>query len=628
MRFWVSSTCIALVTWGCGPKPETKAPPQAVEAPATVVAEAPDLSPVKRPPEVVVLGRIARPKVLVDTFTRWSSLPVTLDDLLPEPAKPLSRAVLWDAPIDMVVALDNFGEGKVPRPLMIGSVGLKSLEAALSAADAMQLPTRKLTAGVYRFGDSTDVSCVVAMSLGTAPARLVCGYGPKDVDTLLPYATRGLPTEPQSGSDFELTLDAGPIQERYGRDVTALRLFAGMAIREVALDSPRFDRALSDAVYGVVDDTINLFNDLDRIRIEAHVDAARNMLVGSTELKLKGQSSWLAGTLAATKPQPIPADLPRLPPGATLAAYNPALPSERYVAITRILGELASGWLEHEKFPEAARKRARHLVDAMFAKQPESFAFAMSPTQADAIGYRHSDTVVVRASEPAERMLGVYSDFFSLLGDPGLKTWIKQTAKLKMNDKVAGAVTKLWPKLAKKPFKLAGFKAPATLFEVTVDLKAWSEVDETVARAIDSVLKGETKELKRLDIIVQPDGDHTWVVTGDDTKEMARVVAEQQKSGPGAFFARPQHDQKVALAGFVTLSYVAHAIARSAKSEKVMQAFSGAPHRGETPITFASGVGPGSVHVDVEVPADAFSDITAAAIRGGADLKDAFDKVE
>ena len=58
------------------------------------------------------------------------------------------------------------------------------------------------------------------------------------------------------------------------------------------------------------------------------------------------------------------------------------------------------------------------------------------------------------------------------------------------------------------------------------------------------------------------------------------------------------------------------------------QAFSGAPHRGETPITFASGVAPGSVHVDVEVPADAFSDITAAAIRGGADLKDAFDKVE
>src|SRR5882724_1304412 len=407
--------CATCLLVACGPQPEAKTPPpKPVETAPQIVEEPPDLSPVKRPDEVVLVGRIARPRLLADTLTKWSSLPVGLDDMMPAQAKALSRAVLWEAPIEMLVALDTFGEGKVPPPLYIGSLGLKSLDAALSAADAMQLPTRKLAPGVYRVGDFPDASCALAVSLGSAPARLVCGHGVKDVDTLLPYATRGLPSEPQTGADFELTLDAKPIQAHYGHDVTALRLLAGVAVREVALDSPRFDRALSDAIYGSVDETINLFNDLDQIRIEARIDAARNVLTGAAELRLKGESSWTAGTIAATKPVAIPGALPRLPPGATLAAYNTALPAERYAAISRILADLADGLLEHEKLPESTRKHARRVIDAWFSKLPESFAFAMSPSQNDSLGYRHNDTFVTRLSEPSGRALGAYTDFFAL----------------------------------------------------------------------------------------------------------------------------------------------------------------------------------------------------------------------
>lgn len=626
MRFWVSTACVAWVLTGCGPKPEAKAPaPRPVSPAPQVVAEAPDLSPVKRPAEVVVLGRVGRPRLLIDTVTKWSNVPVSLDDLLPEQAKPLSRAVLWDAPIDMVVALDTFGEGKLPPPLLVGSIGLKSLDEALSAAEAMQMPTAKVAPGVYRVGDFPDVSCAVAVSLGTAPARLVCGPGPKHVDTLLPYATRGLPSEPQSGADVELSFTLAPIQQRYGRDVTALRLLAGMAIREVALDSPRFDRALSDAVYGLVDESINVFNDLDQIRLEARVDAARNVLTGSGELRLKGDSSWVAGTIAATKPQAIPANLPRLPQGATIAAYNPPLPAERFAAMSRILGELGEGWLEHEKLPAATRKRARRVLDAALSNQPESFAFAMSPSQNDALGFRHSETMVARASEPSPRLLGIYTDLFALIQDPALKRWVKDNASQRLNRKMDAALTKLWPKTSKKPFKLAGFKTPATLFEVTVDLKAWSAVDESIARILQKVLKGEANDLKRLDIIVQPDGAGTYVITGDDPKEMARVMAEQQKAEPGAFFARPQRNDKVALAGFVTLSYLAHSLARSAGNEAVLKAFQATPHHGETPITFSNTVGPGSARFDFEVPADALSDATSAAATAGDAIKSALD---
>jgi hypothetical protein len=621
MRSWVSCACVACLVLSCGPKQEAKAPAPKPEEPAPQIAEeAPDLSPVKRPPEVVVVGRIARPRLFTETLTKWSSLPLSIEELMPEQARPLSRAVLWEAPVEMVVALDAFGEGKVPPPLMIGSLGLKSLDEALSAADALQLPTRKLAPGVFRVGDFPDVSCALAVSLGAAPARLICGHASKDVDVLLPYATRGLPSEPQTGADFELTLDAKPIQDHYGHDVTALRLLAGVGMREVALDSPRFDRALSDAIYGGADETINLFNDLEQIRIEARLDAARNVLTGSAELRLKGESSWTAGTIAAMKPVPLPTTLPRLPPGATLASYSTTLPAERYAAIGRILGDLAEGFLEHEKLPDATRKRARRIVDACLSKLPESFGFAMSPSQKDSIGYRHADTTVTRLSEPSARVLGAYSDFFALLADPALKRWAKQKIKLDSSDK-------LWPKVSKKPLKFPGFKTPATAFEVSVDLKAWAANSEKLATTLQNMLPpGDANEVSRLNLVIQPDGDFTYVLTGDDSHEMERVMAEHRKSEPGAVFPKPTHNDKIIAAGFMTLAYVARSVERSTKQPELGKAVAAAPNHGETPISFSSTVGPGSARVDIEVPAAVFGDASAAAVSAGPALKDALDK--
>jgi hypothetical protein len=617
MRSWVGLLACSLVA--CGPKQEAKAPrPLPVEAaPVAVVEEAPDLSPLAKPAEIVVVGRIARPRLFAETLTKWSSLPVRVEDMMPAQARALSRAVLWEAPVEMLVALDAFGEGKLPPPLIIGSVGLKSLDEALSAAEALQLPTRKLGPGIFRVGDFPDVSCAVAVSLGAAPARLICGRGSKDVDALLPYATRGLPSEPQTGADLELTLDAKPLQAHYGHDVTALRLFAGVAQREIALDSPQFDRALQDAIYGGVDEIINLFNDLDQIRLEARLDTARNVLAGSAELRLKGDSSWLAGTIAATKPVAIPATLPRLPPEATLAGYNTVLPAERYAAFGRIAGELAEGLLEHEKLPEATRKRARRVMDAWLAKLPESFGFAVSPGQKDVIGYQHADTMITRLSEPSGRALGLYTDAFALLADPALKRWRK--------DKHVDE--KVWPKVNKKSLKLAGFKAPATVFELTVDMKAWAEHNDKFAKIVEKMLPPpDAKQLSRLDIVIQPDGDFTYLLTGDDTQEMTRVMAEHRKSAPGALFAKPAHNDKIVAAGFFTLAYMARTLERSTQKPELGKAVASAPNHGQTPIPFSTTVGPGSARFDLELPAAVFTDASAAAVSAGPAFKDALDK--
>lgn len=621
MRFWMGSVVVALAVMGCGGKQEAKAPvPVPVEAAAPAPEEAPDLSPVKRPAEVVVIGRIARPRMFVETLAKWSSLPLRIEDMIPDEARPLSKAVLWEAPVEVVVALDPFGEGKVPPPLTVGSVGLKSLDDALHAAEQLQMPAHQVRPGVYRVGDFPDLSCAVAVSLGAAPARLVCGHTSKDVDTLLPYVTRGLPSEPQTGADFELTLDAKPVQDKYTNDVAALRLIAGMGVREVALDNPRFDKALSDVIYSAVDETINLFADLEQLRLEARVDATRNVLTASSEVRLKGQSSWTAGTIAATKPAPLPADLPRLPPGTGAAAFATAMPAERYAAIGRILGDLAEGFLEHEKLPEASRKRAHRLLDAWFAKLPENYMFVTGPEQTDAKTYLNADTTVGRLAEPPARILALYDDLFGFASDAALKRWVK--SKHPLPDKA-------WPKVTKKPFKVPGFKAPATAYEITLDVKAWGEMDASWGKALDNAFPSvDGKGQARLTLVVQPDGANTYVISGGDIKEMLRVMAEHRKSGPGVPFAKPARSDKVLMAGFFTLSHVARYLARAAKEPEVLKAIQSTPNRGTSAITFSGSTGPGSARVDLEIPAAAFTDASSAIAQAGPSLRDAVKKTD
>lgn len=585
------------------------------------MAEAPpDLSPVARPAEVVVRGRVARPRLFVETLSKWSSVPVSVTDLLPREAEPFAPELLWEAPIDLLVALDPFGEGKVPMPLVIASIGIKSLDAGLATAERMQLSTHRLAPGVYRVGEVAGGSCALAASVGQAPARLVCGKSSKDVDALLPYATRGLPTEPHTGADFELELDAGPVQARYGSQITALRLLGGVAMREVALDAPRFDRALSDVIYGGIDEAIHLFGDLDRVRLEARLDAARNALLGSVELRLKGDASWLAGTLAATKPVAVPATLPRLPPGTSVAMFTAALPAERYAAINRIIGELAEGYLEHEKVPEASRTRVRQAIDPWLEKLPESFRFTVPSRNAASGGslVLHPDTSITRVSEPATRILSGYDKLLGLLKDAGFKRWVQSETDL---------TERAWPKLSKKPLKVTGFKTPATVFEVTVDPKALGATNQSTATLVEKWLPLVSHDdLVRFTVLVQPDGDFAYVGFGEGPEEIAHTLAEHRKPEPGAFFARPARSEPVTNAGFLTLAYLARAVERSSDSLELRKALAAAPRRGETPIPLSTTVGAGFSRFDFELPAAALGDLTAMAVNAAPRMKEKLDR--
>jgi hypothetical protein len=125
----------------------------------------------------------------------------------------------------------------------------------------------------------------------------------------------------------------------------------------------------------------------------------------------------------------------------------------------------------------------------------------------------------------------------------------------------------------------------------------------------------------KLDVIVQPDGEYTYVLSGDDPKEMSRVMAEHKKSEPGATLAKPARSEKVTMAGFATLAYIAHSLERNAKTRDVGRALKSSPTHGQTPIVFSSTTGPGTARLDTEIPAAVFGDVSAAVVAAGPALR-------
>jgi hypothetical protein len=116
------------------------------------------------------------------------------------------------------------------------------------------------------------------------------------------------------------------------------------------------------------------------------------------------------------------------------------------------------------------------------------------------------------------------------------------------------------------------------------------------------------------------------VATGEDTVEIASVMAQHRKNEPGAFFARPARADLVSAAGFLTLAFVARSVERSGDLSDMRKALAAAPHHGDTPLPFSSSVGPGSVRLDLELPADFFADVTAMIISQSSKLKGVFEK--
>src|SRR6187402_1716091 len=131
----LSGLATASALLGCGsPPPAESAASTPISAAPLAKEEAPELSPVAAPPELIALARFKKPQTAIETIGAWANFPFKLTSVLPAELKGLESVVAWDAPLEAAVALDPAGEGKVPEPLAVVSVGLTSLDGALDLA--------------------------------------------------------------------------------------------------------------------------------------------------------------------------------------------------------------------------------------------------------------------------------------------------------------------------------------------------------------------------------------------------------------------------------------------------------------------------------------------------------------
>ncbi|HEX2672979.1 MAG TPA: hypothetical protein VHM25_18990 [Polyangiaceae bacterium] len=628
---WVSGGvllgALPVVLLGCGASAAPATPPAAsplVSAAPIAKEDAPDLSPVAAPAELIALARFKKPQTAIETVAAWANFPYKLKDVLPAEMKSLEGVIAWDAPLEAAVALDPMGEGKVPEPLAVVSLGLTSLDGALDFARSKGQSVRRLRAGVYRIGDADQISCAAGVAVGAAPARLVCGHRAHDVDGLFNYATRGLSNEPLPNVDFQVELRLEPVKKKYQAELGSARLLAGFLLREVQVDNPRFDRALSDVAYSLIDEATAVVHDLDKVRLDGTLDGAKNLVNARFNLKFAGQKSWLvqASTETLGMVEPAPELFWQMPAESTQAAFSVGWKPGRLKPIGKTLGELVDGYLESQKMPAGFRNQASKSVELLFEQNTKQVRAQgeLQDLPSDpllAAGYRVFGWQVAALDGDPKGPIAFLDNLSGTLGSRDLA----RLFKTRMNLDPA-----LWPKVSSHGVQLRGYKPGAKAYRFDIS----RELLEKYAKGqfkLEPTPKGKTAAKSiPLSLLVAFDGDHTWIGTSPDEKALIKRL--ESLKDPQAPVLRSREGLEAlkgmphAAAGFFTLNRFAGQFGALA-GEDTQKLFSALPHHGDTPIVFSYDVaasGP-EIAMSFALPRAAIEDLGALvpvlALMGG-----------
>jgi hypothetical protein len=493
----------------------------------------------------------------------------------------LEHIVAWDAPVEVVAALDSRSTAKMPEPLFVASLGLASLDGALQLARDRGATLTPVRPGVYRVSLHDDASCAVAAALGAAPARLVCGDAWPDVEELLPYATRGLPTRDLGRSDIHVEVTAEPVRRRYAQEIGQLRAMAGLLLRMASLDDKRFDATLTDIAYGLADELKLLANELDHVRITGTLDAAGKTLDLSETIAFRtgvSERSFLSETLQelgrrATLP---PDAFWQLPAKASSGVYSAAPEPARFRPIFASVAELTDAYLEHERIAPSLRQRARRILEAypsLFVSGAIASGPGATPIPLTGMGWS-AGVMNVRA----DVVTAMFADVTGLLGDRQLGQVLK--ARLDVDPK-------LLPKARTQVLALKGFPARATALTIEIPAALAKRLEE-IERANSSAgapKPGAAKAVTFTGIVV-PDGERSYVAYGAEQKELVALL-EAMRSGTEKKLAdvlelAPLRQVRAPWAGYWTLTALAQYM-DSALEGRGTQMLARAPNHGRSP---------------------------------------------
>jgi hypothetical protein len=610
-----------LAPLGCGPSAPAAAPGSNATAnpPAAPVEAAPDLTPVAAPDDLVVVGRLARPRLLLDTTASWVGLPARLGDIIPKEYKAVEAVVAWDSPIEIAAVLDRHSTEKVALPIAVVTIGLTSVNAALDVARDRGLSPTRVAPGVYRVALDDDITCAVAASLGPSPARLVCSGEWKQVEELLPYATRGLPKEKLGNEDLHIELRGAALQRRYSQEISALRLLTGLLLRQAQTDSPRVDRALTDLAYGLADELKTVALELDRIELSARLDETHKFMELSTTLAFAKDSSFTAQMLdvAARRATVAPEAFFGLPGSAEGASFSVGGDPKLFAQAVTPVAELVDAYLEQQKAGIALRRRVRQVLEALpsfVVPSVQAQGSTPAPEKASAIERaRYGFGWGVGITETrADNFTKVLSDLEGLVADRDFARLLKERASVEAHR---------IPKLSHHTVAVRGFQPRATVFNVALPPSLWASWGLVKRSEAPGAKAGKATEkpLPAVAAIFVADGERTWISWGADEKaSIARL--EAARAGTGGTLRdmkalAPLASAKVTAGGFWTLANLLRSAdsALRARGLDAGQLFNQAPNHGLTPQLIQMVVtqtnGAPAVRTSVQVPEGVFQDL-------------------
>ncbi len=599
-----TALCSLLLFVGCGgTKPPAQSPVDTSQAKPTgsAVEAAPDLSPVAAPADLFLVGRFKDPGAAIDTISNWAGLPVSWRQLIAKHQPEASRIVAFDAPVDIAAALNPKGMGQLPTPFAVVSVGLNSLDEAVSFARKQGEDVHEMSSGVYRVGDGSHPSCAVAAAVGKVPARLVCGRRRDDVDALLPYVTRGMPSEDLGQNDLHIELRAEPFRRQYAnqlRDVNTV--LPAFLLKEFSIDNPSFNRAMADGIHGLGDEFLALVEDLDAIKVDARIDKAKQEAVATGAIKFRGDSSWTVHTLldTAKRAGPPPDMFWKLPKDVGSAGFGVSYNPDRYKDISRTAQEMADGLMSYEKVPRRVRDEAVDAIGQVF-KLKGAYVYARGdvsiPASKDANRKRDRAisglgwNVIGIDTKPAE-LKKLLSSLATVYNDGQLK---------KLLDKHTSKHKKDLPTLKVHAARGAGIAPGSTAYDLVLPgsmFEAHHYSFGAAQKPKKKAAKPKTPKPVTVSIVLMPEGDQSWIGISADTKELYARLAQIHKGKDTLASRDGLAELKSARAitgGFVTLAGFTHSMRSDLSrtlgpgfTKSLDKVFDALPHHGETPVPY------------------------------------------
>jgi len=636
-----------------------------------VVASAPlppDVSEVPTPALLVALVRWRNAQATLDTIYQWSGIHLSASDLAGTAYdKALAETLAYDAPIDAAVAIDAQRTDRDMTPHVAVSFGVRSLEAARRAAQALGTVTDGRP-GEYRIRVKPSTRhperafCVLTAAAGAAPARFVCGRRERDVDALAPYMARTLPRRDLGAADVHVELHVPPALEAYGPSLDqGLHMGAAYLPRKLQIGEPVFDRAIERAAAGVSEELGVAMKDLDELALD--VSLAPERAAVDVRLKMRSQQSWTAGTLAsaASRAAPPPAIFWRLPQSATAAGYQYGADPARFIEIRHTLGELVDGWLLHEglaapdRAPIVATLSDKFAFDAPWVSASGGFTDASKPGSAPAA--RPGEASVRESWQEGWYISGfagaapigeMLKGLVGGLNRPKTQALLKSSfARLadatpadgKPTTKASGAL----PLTVRAVPAPKGLPAGSLDFEITItpalaQRAAGGPTSSGAATsapgaAITKTTTAPKPATVKMHVLVISQVHETWVGFASERDKLAATMLAvlENAKGSSTLTARtdlePIRSGKFASASFSTLDGMLNSwrsplmqLMGNRDAEKSLTearaALDTAPHKGQTAILVTTSVdagGPPHVHAHVDIPKGVIEDVIIAA---------------